>query len=46
MNAWLKRKSGADEIVSVILDAGSSDAALVYDLHTAYDNGAFRPDLV
>jgi hypothetical protein len=37
MNAWLKRKRGADEIVSVILDAGSSDAALVYHLHTAYD---------
>lgn len=37
MNAWLKRKKGADEVVSVLLDAGSRDAALVYHLHTAYD---------
>jgi len=38
MNAWLKRKNGPDEVVSVIPDTECGDAALVYDLYTAYDN--------
>lgn len=36
MNAWLKRKSGPDEVVSVIPDIECRDAALVYDLYSAY----------
>lgn len=37
MNAWLKRKSGPDEVVSVIPDMECKDAALVYDLYSAYE---------
>lgn len=37
MNAWLKRKSGPDEVVSVIPDIECRDAALVYDLYSAYE---------
>jgi hypothetical protein len=37
MNAWLKRKSGPDEVVSVIPDIECKDAALVYDLYSAYE---------
>ncbi|MDB5004444.1 MAG: hypothetical protein JWQ34_2669 [Mucilaginibacter sp.] len=37
MNAWLKRKSGPDEVVSVIPDMDCKDAALVYDLYSAYE---------
>ena len=38
MNAWLKRKNGPDEVVSVISDVDCPDVALVYDLYTAYEN--------
>ena len=38
MNAWLKRKSGPDEVVSVIPVVECRDAALVYELYTAYEN--------
>lgn len=38
MNAWLKRKNGPDEVVSVIPDTGCRDATLVYGLYTAYEN--------
>jgi hypothetical protein len=38
MNAWLKRKIGPDEVVSVIPDTACRDAALVYDLYIAYEN--------
>ena len=37
MNAWLKRKSGPDEVVSVIPAMECKDAALVYDLYSAYE---------
>lgn len=38
MNAWLKRKSGPDEVVSVIPDTECRDAAAAYNLYTAYEN--------
>ena len=38
MNAWLKRKSGPDEVVSVVPVMECKDATLVYDLFTAYEN--------
>jgi hypothetical protein len=37
MNAWIKRKSGPDEIISVIADVQCTDAALVYNLYTAFE---------
>ena len=37
MNAWIKRKNGPDEVVSVIPDMECKDAALVYDLYSAYE---------
>lgn len=37
MNAWIKRKNGPDEVISVIPDMQCSDAALVYNLHAAYE---------
>lgn len=41
MNAWLKRKSGPDEVVRVIPDLECKDATLVYDLYSAYENDFF-----
>jgi len=35
--AWLKRKNGPDEVVRVVIDLESKDAALCYQLFTAYD---------
>ena len=35
--AWLKRKSGPDEVVRIILDLDNKDAVLSYLLYTAYD---------
>jgi hypothetical protein len=37
MNAWIKRKKGPDEVVSVIPDVQCTDAALVYNLYTAFE---------
>jgi hypothetical protein len=37
MNAWIKRKSGPDEIISVIANAECGDAALVYNLYMAFE---------
>jgi hypothetical protein len=37
MNAWIKRKNGPDEVVSVIHDTQCDDAALVYNLYTAFE---------
>ncbi|MGY4536139.1 hypothetical protein ACVW0P_000533 [Mucilaginibacter sp. UYNi724] len=34
--AWVKRKNGPDEVVRIILDLESRDAALCYLLYTAY----------
>ncbi|MBK0379222.1 hypothetical protein [Mucilaginibacter segetis] len=39
MNAWIKRKHGPDEVVSIIPDMKCSDAALVYHLYTAFEAG-------
>jgi len=39
MNAWIKRKSGPDEIISVIADIQCTDAALVYNIYTAFEAG-------
>lgn len=38
MNAWLKRKKEPDEVISVVPDTQCKDAALVYDLYTAFEN--------
>lgn len=38
MNAWLKRKNGPDEVVSVIANTACRDATLVYDLRKAYED--------
>jgi hypothetical protein len=35
--AWVKRKNGPDEVVRILLDVKSTDAALCYQLYTAYD---------
>ena len=37
MNAWIKRKNGPDEIISVIPDIQCTDATLVYNLYTAFE---------
>jgi hypothetical protein len=37
MNAWIKRKKSPDEIISVIPDIQCLDAALVYNLYTAFE---------
>ena len=37
MNAWIKRKNGPDEIISVIPDVQCTDASLVYNLYTAFE---------
>ena len=37
MKAWIKRKRGPDEVVSVIADAQCPDAALVYNLYIAFE---------
>jgi hypothetical protein len=37
MNAWIKRKKGPDEVVSVIADVQCTDATLVYNLYTAFE---------
>ena len=39
MNAWIKRKQGPDEVVCVIHDIQCGDAALVYNLYTAFEAG-------
>lgn len=36
--AWLQRKSGPDEIIRVVPDPENKDAALAYDLYTAFDS--------
>jgi hypothetical protein len=40
MNAWIKRKNGPDEVVSVIRDMECMDAVLAYNLYTAF-GGAY-----
>ena len=37
MNAWIKRKKGPDEVISVIHYIQCGDAALVYNLYTAFE---------
>ena len=37
MNAWLKRKKRPDEIVRIVHDTESTDAALVYQVYTAFE---------
>ncbi|MDN5286576.1 MAG: hypothetical protein JWR38_2850 [Mucilaginibacter sp.] len=41
LRVWVKRKNGPDEVVRILLDLGSNDAALCYQLFTAYDE---KPD--
>ena len=36
--AWLQRKSGPDEIIRIVPDPENKNAALVYDLYTAFDS--------
>jgi hypothetical protein len=36
MNAWVKRKHGPDEVVSISLDIEATDAVLSYNLYLAY----------
>jgi hypothetical protein len=38
MSAWLKRKNGPDEVVSVVPDTECRDAMLVYHLLKAYED--------
>jgi hypothetical protein len=38
MNAWIKRKNGPSEVTRVITDVQSTDAALVYNLYTAFED--------
>ncbi|QHS56851.1 hypothetical protein GWR56_15345 [Mucilaginibacter sp. 14171R-50] len=38
MNAWIKRKNGPDEVIKVIQDIKCTDASLVYNLFTAFDD--------
>jgi hypothetical protein len=38
MNAWLKRKNGPDEVVSVVPDTECRGAMLVYHLRKAYED--------
>lgn len=35
--AWVKRKNGPDEVVRIVLELESEDAALCYLLFTAYE---------
>jgi len=35
--AWVKRKNHPDEVVRILLDVESKDAAICYLLYTAYD---------
>lgn len=37
VRAWVKRQRGPDEVVSIRLDAGCKDAALVFRLYSAYE---------
>ncbi|MGZ3872584.1 MAG: hypothetical protein ACXVJD_06685 [Mucilaginibacter sp.] len=37
VKAWVKRKNGPDEVVRILLDTESRDAALCYQLFTAFD---------
>ena len=37
MNAWLKRRTGPDEIVKIVPDTGSKLAALSYNLYIAFE---------
>jgi hypothetical protein len=41
MNAWLKRKNGPDEIMCIVHDTESPDAALVCQIYTAFE---IKPD--
>jgi hypothetical protein len=38
MNAWIKREHGPSEVIRVITDVQSTDAALVYNLYTAFED--------
>jgi hypothetical protein len=35
--AWIKRKSGPDEIIRVVRDTGNSSKVLIYNLYTAFN---------
>jgi hypothetical protein len=41
MNAWIKRKKGPDEVVSIIHDTECRDAVLVYQIYAAFE---IKPD--
>ena len=41
MNAWLKRKSGPDEVIRVIPDTKSREVVLVYNLYSAFEADFF-----
>ena len=41
MNAWLKRKNGPDEVMRIVHNTESRDAALVYSIFTAFE---MQPD--
>jgi len=40
MNAWIKRKKGPDEVISVMPDIQNMDATLVCNLYSAFE-GAY-----
>jgi len=39
MNAWIKRKSGPDEVIKIIPDTESKEPVSAYHLHLAYEPG-------
>jgi hypothetical protein len=39
MNAWLKRKISADEVIKIIPDTTSKESVLSYHLQLAYEFG-------
>ncbi len=41
MNAWLKRKKGPNEVVRIVHDTESRDAAVTYRIYTAFEQ---QPD--
>ena len=36
MNAWIKRKYGYDEVISILVDEKCPDATLVFNLYIAF----------
>jgi len=37
VRAWVRRKKGPDEVVRIVMDQESKDAAICYQLFTAYE---------